>query len=166
VVVAERSGGRHIFAGNYLSKLGSDDAWTIDELRAQVELSREQAPLGSRGNIYFHVGPILANQDGVADVFAAEFYQAPALTPVIAAQADVAVVPPVVVVQGEGAQVSHAEPASLRAWVVYRAEGEGWVIDRVVPAAQADIALSAGTWAISAAGRHGVESAGVRVFVQ
>lgn len=160
------SGGRHIFAGNYLSKLGSDDAWTMDELRAQVELSRGQAALGSRGNIYFHVGPLLANQDGVADVFAAEFYPVPALTPAIAAMADVAVDPPVVVVQGEGAQVSHADPASLRAWVVYSAEGEGWVIDRVVPATQAEIALGAGTWAISAAGRHGVESAGVRVFVQ
>ncbi len=159
------SGGRHIFAGNYLSKLGSDDAWTMDELRTQIQLSRDQSAAGSRGNIFFHVGPILANQDGVADVLAAEFYATPALTPPIAAQADVAVAPPMVTVQQEGALVSHQDLAGLRAWVVYRGEGEGWAIDRIVPVSQTDIVLASGTWAISAAGRHGVESAGVRVFV-
>lgn len=160
------SGGRHIFAGNNLVKLGSGAAWTMDEFRAQIQLTRDQAQLGARGNIYFHVGPFVANQDGVADVLRAEYYGAPALTPAIAAQADVAVEPPVVSVGGEGALVSHQDAAHLRAWVVYRAEGAGWAVDRIVPAAQTDIPLTPGTWAISAAGRHGVESAGVRVFVQ
>lgn len=158
-------GGRHVFAGNYLSKLGSDDAWTLDEFRAQIELTRAQAGQGARGNIYFHVGPIVANQDGVADVLAAEYYATPALTPPIAAQADVAVDPPSVTLGQVGALVSHQDPAGLRAWVVYRAEGEGWAIDRIVPASQAQVPLDSGTWAISAAGRHGVESLGVRVFV-
>lgn len=163
---ANSSGGRHIFAGNNLTKLGSSAAWTLDEFRTQVQLGRDLMAVGSRGNIFFHVGPILADQSGVAGVFAGELYTVPALTPAIAAQAGVAVEPPKVQLQQQGALVSHQDPASLRAWVVYKAKGRGWAIDRIVPAAQASVPLTAGTWAISAAGRHGVESAGVRVFVQ
>jgi uncharacterized lipoprotein YddW (UPF0748 family) len=158
-------GGRHIFAGNYLSKLGSDPAWSLDEFRTQVELGRALAAEGSRGNIYFHVGPILGNQEGVADVFATELYPRPALTPPIAAEADVAVAPPQLELVGATATLTHADPAGLRAWAVYRAEGDGWALERLVPAAQAAVELAPGTWAISAAGRHGVESMGVRVIV-
>ncbi|MBL9105245.1 MAG: family 10 glycosylhydrolase [Myxococcales bacterium] len=162
---ANASGGRHIFAGNYLSKLGSSDAWTLDEFRAQITLSRSFAAQGSRGNIYFHVGPILTNQNGVADVLRAEFYATPALTPPMAAQAGATVEPPQVELVGQSVSLGHADVAGLRAWVVYRQEGQGWAIDRVVPVAQASIPLSSGAWAVSAAGRHGVESAGVRVIV-
>ena len=158
-------GGRHVFAGNFLSKLGSDDAWTIDEFVTQVELGRAFAEQGSRGNIYFHIGPLLANQDGVADVFAAELYPRPVLTPAIAALADEVVAPPLVELVDATAMVSHGDPASLRAWVVYKGEGQGWALDRIVPANAASVALAAGTWAISAAARSGVESVGVRVTV-
>lgn len=158
-------GGRHIFAGNYLSKLGSSDAWTIDEFVTQVELGRGFAGQGSRGNIYFHVGPLLANQLGVADVFAAELYPRPALSPAIAALAAEVVAPPQVELGAGTATLGHEDPASLRAWVVYRAEGQGWALDRIVPASAASVALTPGTWAISAAARSGVESVGVRVTV-
>lgn len=159
------TGGRHIFAGNYLSKLGSGGAWTLDEFRTQVTLSRSFAAQGSRGNIFFHVGPIVANQENVANVLRTEFYATPALTPPIAAQAAAVVSPPEVTLVGASAELSHADPAGLRAWVVYRPEASDWVLDRIVPVAQASIPLASGTWAISAAGRHGVESAGVRVIV-
>lgn len=158
-------GGRHIFAGNYLSKLGSSDAWTIDEFVTQVELGRGFFEQGSRGNIYFHVGPLLADQDGVASVFAAELYPRPALSPAIAALAAEVVAPPQVLLVAGTATLAHEDPASLRAWVVYKAEGEGWALDRIVPASAASVALTPGTWAISAAGRSGVESPGVRVTV-
>ncbi|MBA3547525.1 MAG: family 10 glycosylhydrolase [Nannocystis sp.] len=161
------TGGRHVFAGNYLSKLGSDDAWTIDEFVTQVELGRGFADQGSRGNIYFHVGPILDNQEGVADVLPAELYPGPVLTPAIAALADEVVAPPLVELLNNNntAALSHEEPASLRAWVVYRAQGQGWALERLVPANEPAVALDAGTWAISAAARSGVESLGVRVTV-
>ena len=99
------------------------------------------------------------------DAFKAEFYQSPALTPPIAALADQAVEPPVVGLDGAQASLSHAAPDSLRAWVVYAQSGQDFVIDRVVPAQTTTIDLSPGTWAISAAGKHGVESQGVLVTV-
>jgi hypothetical protein len=158
--------GRHIFAGNYLSKIGSEAKWSLDEFRTQIELSREFAGQGSQGNIFFHVGPILDNSEGITDLLTGDLYAQPSLTPAIAALAGEVVTPPLVEVVDGAAMVSHAEPESLRAWVVYRAEGEGWVIEKIVPAGQTSVGLpGAGSWAISAAGRSGVESLGVRVVV-
>lgn len=157
------TGGRYIFAGNYLSKIGSDAAWSLDEIATQIELSREFAGQGSLGNIHFHVGPILDNSEGVTDLFTSDVYAAPVLTPPIAALVGETVAPPLVELVGDTATLVHADPASLRAWVVYRDEGGQWVVDRIVPASAAELTLTPGTWAISAAARSGVESAGVRV---
>lgn len=160
------SDGRHIFAGNYLSKIGSEAKWSLDEFQTQIELSREYADQGSQGNIFFHVGPILENSEGITDLLTGDLYVQPALTPPIAALAGESVAPPVVELVDATAQLSHADPANLRAWVLYQAEGEGWAIEQITPATQASVALPGpGTWAISAAGRSGVESLGVRVVV-
>lgn len=156
-------GGRHIFAGNYLSKLGTEAKWSVDEFRAELDLSREFADAGSRGNIFFHVEPFQSNTEGIADVIRAEYYQAPALTPPIAALAGEVVAPPEVTLMGGTAALAHEAPASLRAWVVYAQAGEGWTIDRIVPASEPSVSLAPGTWAISAAGKQGVESLGVVV---
>ncbi|HEY8379281.1 MAG TPA: family 10 glycosylhydrolase [Nannocystis sp.] len=158
-------GGRYIFAGNYLSKIGTEAVWSVDEFRQQIELSRAHAEAGSQGNIFFQVKPIQDNAYGIADVLRTEFYQRPALTPPIAAMAAVSVEPPAVEVQGGQAMLSHPTPEALRAWVVYAQSGSEFVIDRIVPASQASVDLSPGTWAISAAGKHGVESPGVLVTV-
>jgi uncharacterized lipoprotein YddW (UPF0748 family) len=156
--------GRHIFAGNYLSKIGSEAKWSLEEFQTQIELSREYADQGSQGNIFFHVGPILENSEGITDLLTGDLYARPSLTPPIAALMNEDVAPPQVVLVEGGAMVSHAQPESLRAWVVYRALGEGWEIDRITPASQASVPLvGPGTFAISAAGRSGVESLGVRV---
>ena len=48
----------------------------------------------------------------------------PALTPAIAALAGEVVAPPVVTPGEGGVTLVHAQPESLRAWVVYRAEGD------------------------------------------
>ena len=160
------TGGRHVFAGNYLSKLGSSAAWSLDEFQTQIELSREYAGQGSTGNIFFHVGPILANTEGVTDLLTSDLYRVPALTPEIAALAGEVVAPPVVTPGEGGVTLVHPQPESLRAWVVYRADGDAWTVEHVVPASQGSVPLAeSGTWAISAAGRSGVESLGVRVVV-
>lgn len=158
------TGGRHIFAGNYLSKLGSEDVWSVDEFRAQLQLSRDHAAAGSRGNIFFQVAPLMTDALGIASVLKAEFYQTPALTPPIAALAGVTVAPPTVVMNGAQATLTHAAPETLRAWVVYA--GPDYTIEQIAPAAQTTIDLAPGTWAVSAAGKHGVESEGVVVTVQ
>lgn len=160
------AGGRHIFAGNYLSKIGSSGDWSLAEFRAQMTLSRQYAAQGSRGNMFFHVAPILGNDEGVTDMLRAEFYALPALTPPIAALADEVVAPPQVAAAGTSVTLSHEDLEGLRAWVLYRAEGEGWVIERIARASEPGLELPGpGTWAISAAARSGVESPGVRVVV-
>lgn len=157
--------GRYIFAGNFLSKLGTEDKWSLDEFKQEIQLSRQYADAGSQGNIFFQVAPLQANTLGITDTLRAEFYQAPALTPPIAALAGQAVEPPTVALNGAQASLSHPAPEGLRAWVVYAQSGQEFVIDRVVPASAASIDLSPGTWAISAAGKHGVESQGALVVV-
>ena len=159
------TGGRYIFAGNYLSKLGTEDKWSLDEFKQEILLSRQYAGAGSQGNIFFQIAPLQANLLGVTDAFKTEFYPSPALTPPIAALVGQAVEPPAVGLDGGQASLSHAAPDSLRAWVVYAQSGQDFVIDRVVPAQTTTIDLSPGTWAISAAGKHGVESQGVLVTV-
>ena len=67
---------------------------------------------------------------------------------------------------GTSVTLGHDDVASLRAWVLYRSEGESWQIERIVRASEPGLELPGpGTWAISAATRGGVESAGVRVIV-
>ncbi|MDC0716878.1 glycoside hydrolase family 10 protein [Nannocystis bainbridge] len=159
------TGGRYIFAGNYLSKLGTEDKWSLEEFKQEIVLSREYAESGSQGNIFFQIAPLQDNLLGVTDAFKAEFYATPALTPPIAALTDEVVAPPTVTLTGAQASLSHAAPDSLRAWVVYAQAGQEYVIDRVVPAETTSIDLSPGTWAITAAGKHNVESQGVLVTV-
>lgn len=158
--------GRHIFAGNYLSKIGSEAKWPLEEFAIQIELSREFAGQGSLGNIFFHVGPILDNSEGITDLLTSDLYARPCLTPPIGGLLNEVVAPPLVELSGGGALVSHAAPESLRAWVVYRAEGDGWVLEEIVPVSYEAVSLpGSGAWAISAVGRSGVESLGVRVLV-
>lgn len=155
--------GRYTFAGNYLSKLDSSAAWSIDEFKTQVALSREQASHGSLGNIFFHIGPLKKNQSGIRDVFRDELYPAPALSPPVFAVRDDIVAPPAVVVEGSTVTMSH--DADVFAWVVYHDDGNAFVVDRIVPAATKSFDLPMGRYAISAAGRSMVESQGVVVDV-
>jgi uncharacterized lipoprotein YddW (UPF0748 family) len=157
--------GRYIFAGNYLSKLGTEDKWSLDEFKQEIQLSRQFAAGGSQGNIFFQIAPLVENTLGITDTLKAEFYQTPALTPPIAALADATVEPPSIMMLGSTAVPSHPQLESLRAWVVYRQEGQEFVIDQIRPVTVSELFLSSGTWAISAAGKHNVESQGVLVVV-
>lgn len=162
------TGGRYIFAGNYLSKLGSAPEWSVDEFRAQLDLSADFYEQGSQGNIFFQIAPLQSNQEGITDVLRGEYYGEPALTPPLAARVGELVAPPEVVVDGEGVTLSHGDAAGLRAYVVYRGEGDGWAIDRIVPAdaGALEVPLDPGEWAISAAALDGVESQGVVVTIR
>ncbi|MEZ4240670.1 MAG: family 10 glycosylhydrolase [Myxococcota bacterium] len=152
--------GRYTFPGNALYQLGTTGAWDVDELRDQVALTRGRADAAALGNIWYNVSKLQTNDQGIRDVFRDEFYPTPALPPPVFDQQDVAVDPPDVVPDGDGVIVSHPD---ARWWVVYAEDGDGWAIDRIVPATEAHVALGAGRWAISAAAKHGVESLGVVV---
>ncbi|NVB36726.1 family 10 glycosylhydrolase [Pseudenhygromyxa sp. WMMC2535] len=153
---------RYVFVGNYLSNIGE---WGLDEILAQLALSRAYADQNSLGNILFQVQPLLADTMGVNAALAEQFYGQPALTPPLAERLDAEVDPPLVTVQGAGALVEDLSAQRLRAWVVYADQGGEWVLDRIVPVPSGEdsalIDLDAGRWAISAAGWHNVESPGV-----
>lgn len=160
------SEGRYVFAGNYLSQIGSSGAWTTEELLTQVELSRTYRDLGSMGNIFFHIEPFVSDTLGVGTALYEGFYTAPALTPPLAAQLGTEVAPPWVELEGSTVTLTPQDDAPLRAWVVYEDAGAGFELVDIVPATTTSFELpNAGTWAISAAARTGVESRGVRIEV-
>ncbi|MEM7157577.1 MAG: family 10 glycosylhydrolase [Myxococcota bacterium] len=159
------SEGRYIFAGNFLSQIGSSAAWSVEEVLTQVELSRVYADLGSMGNIYFHIEPFVSDTLGVGTALAEEFYDAPVLTPPLAAAADTEIVAPWIdEVDGTITPTPQGEE-DLRAWVIYRDDGDGFELDEIIPAQTESFTLPSGTWAISAAARNGVESRGVLVEI-
>ncbi len=148
--------GRSIFAGNYLSQLGMS-GWTLEEFEQQLALTRAQRAQGALGNIYFTLKPLQRNTMGVADLFRETLYPRPALPPPLAT-ATGSVAPPEVVVSAGGVRASHP---NARFFVVYRAEGSSFEVQSVLDARVADIALPPGRYALSAADRRGLESAGV-----
>jgi hypothetical protein len=160
------SEGRYIFAGNYLSQIGSSSDWTVDEILTQVELSRTYRDLGSMGNVFFHIEPFVSDDLGVGTALYETFYAAPALTPPLAAQIGTEVMPPWVELVGSTVTLTAQDDTPLRAWVVYEDAGAGFELVDIVPMETTSFDLpNAGTWAISAAARTGVESRGVMVEV-
>lgn len=157
------SEGRYIFTGNYLSQVGSSSAWDVDEVLDQVEISRVYRDLGSMGNIYFHIEPLESDTLGVGTALVDTFYEQPVLTPPMAANLGDVVPPPYAEVDGETVTLTPRDETSLRSWVVYRDDGSGYALDRIVPASEDVVTLGPGAWAISAAARTGIESEGVLV---
>jgi len=151
--------GHLIVPGNYLSKLGTEAAWSLDELRTQVDLTR--ATGGTGGNIYFQIEPFESNTLGVRDAFASEYYAQPALTPPLASAFGETLSIPSVTETADGVTVSHGE--TLRAVTVYQGADGGFAPTELIPAGDdpVSIALEPGRWAIAAVDRRGVESPAV-----
>ncbi len=153
--------GHLVMPGNYLSKLGTDSDWTLDELRAQMDITR--ATPGTAGNIFFQIEPFAENLQGVRDVFRDEYYATPALTPPLATAVDATLAAPSVTPTDDGALV--AVDASLRAVTVYREDGDAFVPSTLAPVVTAATAitlpLEPGRWAVAVVDRRGVESPAV-----
>ncbi|MCB9597839.1 MAG: family 10 glycosylhydrolase [Sandaracinaceae bacterium] len=155
---AERAdaAGRHLLVGNYLAQLGTSPAWTLDEIRTQLQLVRDEPR--AQGNIQYHVGPIVDDRMGVAAALR-DHYATPATTPAIPGATGG---PPLPGVTVEGAAVRLTGDG--RCFAVYREDASGWTIDRLVFGETAT--LSRGRWAISLVARDGLESRGVVVTVE
>lgn len=154
--------GRHIFAGHALYRLGEDAAWTADEIRQQIEYTRSvpTAP----GQIWFRAEHLLERPE--AQEILREAYPAPASTPPVASMARVPVAPPTVARQPGALRLDHPDRDAVRAWAVYAREDGAWTLERLVPASHDHVELPPGRYAVSAVGRHGVESQGVVVRVK
>jgi uncharacterized lipoprotein YddW (UPF0748 family) len=154
--------GRVIIPGNYLSQLGSAAAWSVDEFRTQVALTRAEGPDAAAGNIYFTIAPLEENRDGITDVFRDELYPTPALPPPLPERSHAAPPPPRVTQDGLRITLAPGGPEPLKGWVLYRDDGAGgWALQDILPATVDTLELTAGRWAVSAADRGARESLGV-----
>jgi uncharacterized lipoprotein YddW (UPF0748 family) len=159
--VDQAGAGTYLFSGNYLSRLGDNASWTVDEFRAQLDLNRTHQPADRVGEIFFQIDPIMENRDGINDVLRDEYYPKRALTPIVGTAPARTVPPPAVTIAGGTVMLSHPDP--LRAYAVYRDAGGSWELEEIHPGATTELTLGTGTWAISAADPAGYESMGVVV---
>jgi uncharacterized lipoprotein YddW (UPF0748 family) len=104
--------GRHIWPGNYTSKVGerSRTAWRTTEIVQQVDATRAEA--GASGNIHFSAKVFLEDRDSLATRMASQAYPVTALVPAS----------PWLAVAG------HGEPT-----VTVRRDGRGLLTARIAP---------------------------------
>ncbi|MEM7608999.1 MAG: family 10 glycosylhydrolase, partial [Myxococcota bacterium] len=144
--------GRSVWAGNFLSQLGTDAEWTVEEFDRQIAMTRA-SPLS--GNIQFQIAPLMANTGGIADRFRDAYYAQPAATPPASNAGSVA--PPSVEVRGTTVRLRHEQ--RLRSYAIY-SDGE---LRQLVPFSTPRAELRPGRYTISAIDRRGAESPGVVV---
>ena len=72
--IGENSHGRHIWPGNYISRVGvtRDTTWEASEIVDQVRATRDLHPSG--GNVLFSMQALVHNHDQLADVLLDEVY--------------------------------------------------------------------------------------------
>lgn len=130
---------RHIWPGNYTSKVGGQsaegsgvaargDAWRRDEILAQVRATRAQA--GATGNVHFSMRALLEDRDSVGTALERMLYAEPALVPASPWMARRAIGTPAVALRARGAGVVLAlSPAGkdvVRWWLVQLRIGGRW----------------------------------------
>jgi len=71
--------GRHLWPGNFTSRVATRPDWPTTELLAQVSATR--ADRTATGNIHFSMAALMKNQGGVADAMTGQLYAANALIP-------------------------------------------------------------------------------------
>lgn len=161
-------GGRHVFPGHGVYRLGTTGYTSVAEIRAQVNATRSLRSKGMMGGIHYREGNVRANLLGVRDLFRDELYAQPALPPPVPRQgSSMTPLPPVVTKTGSTLTVSHVLPLTARFFGLYRSDPTGWTLVDVAGGVQASFGpLAAGTWAVSAVNRGGAESQGVVVVIR
>lgn len=158
------SGGRHLFAGHAVYKLGMP-GFDANEIRQQVLATRALEGRGVRGGIHFREGNLRANPDGVRDLLRTDVYAEPALPPPLPRSATLTR-PGLPTVSRMGASLTVTQPLGSRFFALYRLEPGRWRLVDVRGAPMATFTgLTPGTWAVSAVGRGGLESDGVIAVV-
>jgi uncharacterized lipoprotein YddW (UPF0748 family) len=158
------SNGQSVFAGHALYRLLSSSAWTLQELRDQVSLTRAQYP-NAAGSIWFRHANLRDNLGGVQTTFSTDFYASPALPPPVAKARMTTIAPPSAQVNGTTVTLTHATPSEVRVYSIYRRELGVWRLKQVVPAQPGVATLTSGQWAIAAVNRADVESRALVVDV-
>jgi uncharacterized lipoprotein YddW (UPF0748 family) len=128
--------GRHVWPGNFTSRVGTRTDWPASELLAQVRATR--ADRTATGNIHFSMSALMKNQSGIADAMSQQLYAAQALIPVSPWLPGRAPVAPTVTLGRDAAQRSvlcvTPAPSDTAAqtpkwWVVRVKRGADWTTD-------------------------------------
>ncbi len=154
------SGKAWVFAGNSLTKLGTDSAWTLDEIRQQILITRANRDSGALGNLFFRWQNLADDLLGIASMLEQELYAEPALPPPLIAAQQANPTPPLLSADGTQVSISHPAPSALRAFAVYAHVDDQWKLSRVLAASETSVTLGEGSWAISAIAHGDAESLG------
>ncbi|MBD2564211.1 MULTISPECIES: glycoside hydrolase family 10 protein [Nostoc] len=157
---------RHVYAGNNLTE-PSNKSRESDEIEKQVKISRSQAGRLSLGNIFFNVGVLTENSQGIADKFQSLLYNKPALPPTLSWQ-DKTPPPPPIGLQVNNRKLSWqpGDNQPVRSWTLYRLSGDTWTIQRILSAGTTFATVQqAGTYAVCAVDRLANESVGTVITV-
>ncbi|MCS6793329.1 MAG: family 10 glycosylhydrolase [Oscillatoriaceae bacterium SKW80] len=158
--------GRHIYAGNYLSKLDGGN-WSLAEFQRQVDISRSKADRLSLGNIFFSMKVFRENRLGVNNAFRNSIYRSPALPPTMPWLDNEPPAPPTGVVASVRQLSWNPAPSDdIRSWTLYKQIGNNWELIRILPAAVTAVQVEPGTYALSAVDKMENESLGVVAYVQ
>jgi uncharacterized lipoprotein YddW (UPF0748 family) len=141
---------RHIYAGNYLSKL-DNQTWDLEEYRRQVEISRGSNVVnnGSVGNIFYSLKVFMQDWYGVNAFFRRNIYPTPALTPAMP-WLDAIAPEPVQASNTEAGQIAW-EPTyseALKGLTLYKQSGDRWVLQRILSPTVTRATVPPGVYAI------------------
>ncbi|NEP00096.1 MAG: family 10 glycosylhydrolase [Symploca sp. SIO2E9] len=155
--------GRHIYPGNALYKMERED-WPLSEYQKQVEITRQLAPEFSLGNIFFNMKVLGENRLGIFDYFQTSLYTEPALPPAMEwLGGNPPALPSGVGVSGGKLVWEAATSGDIRSWTIYRKTGGSWKLHKILTAANTEVEVESGTYAVCAVDRMANESEGVVV---
>lgn len=149
--VSQNTHGRHIWPGNFTSRVSDDsvnggrNSWPASELLEQIRLTRAQP--GATGNVHFSMKALMDNRGGIVDALEKGPYSTPALVPASTWLSDSAPPEPrafVAVDSITGNLQLHLAPTTVhRVWLwAVRARTEGKWTTKILPSEQRILTLS------------------------
>ncbi len=165
---AARLNGRHLFPGLAVYRMRPGDGnWPLSEIEDQVEFTRTLRSQNAMGNVHFRAEDVKNSTKQLRTLFKNTLYTKPAVPPPLPrAAAVVAPAVPFVSVSSGALSVTSPQPQAVRSFLLYEMLNPGqWELRAVKGGAQVSFVVTSGTWAVSALGRGGGESQGVRVVV-
>ncbi|HSJ62262.1 MAG TPA: family 10 glycosylhydrolase [Gemmatimonadaceae bacterium] len=127
--IGENSHGRHVWPGNYTSRVGDATAqWEADEILEQIRITRDAD--GALGNVHFSMRALMENRRGLADSLSGGPYAEPALVPPTPwLDARIPVAPSLAVAEdasGRSLVIEPGDDAAVRFWIVHLRSGASW----------------------------------------
>lgn len=155
---------RHLYIGNTLAQLDGK-SWELNEIERQIEITRQLQPKLALGNIFFSMGMLLENRQGVSDRFQGLTYQTPALAPTLNWFNTTRPQPPSDVrVRDRQLTWNHTQ-SDVRSWSLYQQVNNQWRLQQILPGSLRAVNLQPGRYALCAVNRLAQESLGVSVAV-